>query len=149
MNAILRGDIFYCDLGNGLGSEQRFHRPVLILQANELNRKSPTTIIAPITKQIKHPFMRAHCILDDDCILHEPSMVLAEQVRTIDKQRLQSYIGRLKDEEILAVEQALRFCLGLVREPKRITNRRSIWNSKQFSLARKRSPFTWRWRVAL
>jgi mRNA interferase MazF len=113
MDSILRGDIFYCDLGDALGSEQQFRRPVLIVQSNELNRTSPTTIVVPITAQIKHPFMPAHYILDEHCPLHERSMVLAEQVRAVDKRRLQNCVGRLKEKDMLAVEKALGFCLGL------------------------------------
>jgi len=113
MDIVSRGDIHYCDLGDALGSEQQYRRPVLIIQNDDLNQTSPTTIIVPFTAQIKHPFLQAHYILDKHCPLHERSMLLAEQVRAVDKQRLQNYIGRLKDEDMLAVEQALRFSLGL------------------------------------
>jgi len=113
MDITLRGDIWYCDLGDALGSEQQHRRPVLILQADELNQTSPTTIVAPITSRIKHPFMQAHYILDEHCPLYERSMVLTEQVRAIDKQRLHNYIGRLKEKDMQAVEQALRHSLGL------------------------------------
>jgi len=113
MDAVSRGDICYCDLGDALGSEQQYRRPVLIIQSNELNCASPTTIVVPITAQIKHPFLQAHYILDKHNPLHERSMLLTEQVRVVDKQRLQNYVGRLKNTDMLAVEQALRFSLGL------------------------------------
>ena len=113
MDTVSRGDICYCDLGYALGSEQQYRRPVLVVQSNELNQTSPTTIIVPITAQIKHPFLQAHYILDKHNPLYERSMLLTEQVRTVDKQRLQNYIGRLKDQDMLAVELALRYSLGL------------------------------------
>ena len=78
-----------------------------------LNRASPTTIVVPITSQLKLPYMRAHYILDENCPLYEESMVLAEQVRAIDRQRLDNYIGRLPYKDMEAVEQALRYSLGL------------------------------------
>ena len=113
MELIVRGDILYCDLGDALGSEQQFRRPVLVVQTDELNRNSPTTIIAPITTQIKYPFMKAHHVLDEHCPLQERSMVLAEQVRVIDRVRLQGYVGRLGEEDMLAVEYAMGYCLGM------------------------------------
>ena len=113
MHITSRGDIWYCELDDALGSEQQYRRPVLVLQADELNQTGPTTIVAPITSQIKHPFMQAHYILDEHCPLHERSMVLTEQTRAVDKQRLQNYVGRLKAKDMLAVEQALCFSLGL------------------------------------
>jgi len=85
----------------------------LVVQKNELNRCSPTVIIVPITSQLKHPFLEAHCVLDEHGPLREPSMVLTEQVRAIDKSRLYNRVGRLKAEDMLAVEQALRWSLGL------------------------------------
>jgi len=113
MDQILRGELYYCDLEDAQGSEQQFRRPVLVVQKNELNRSSPTVIIVPVTSQLKHPFMPAHYILDEFCPLKERSMVLAEQVRAIDKRRLYNRVGRLKVEDMLAVEQALLFALGV------------------------------------
>jgi len=74
---------------------------------------SPTVIVAPITAQLKHPFMRAHYILDERCPLRERSMVLTEQIRTVDKRRLENYIGRLPGKDMLAIGRALRYSLGL------------------------------------
>ena len=125
MYPINRGEIWYADLGDALGSEQQYRRPVLVLQSNKLNQASPTTIVAPITAQIKHPFMQAHYILDEHCPLYERSMVLTEQMRVIDRQRLQNYIGRLQGKDMLAVGRALRFSLGLCprlcRNPRPLT----------------------------
>lgn len=114
MDIISRGDIFYCELENALGSEQQCRRPVLILQNDLLNHSSPTAVVAPITSIIKHPFLQAHCILPINRPLREHSMVLAEQLRAIDRQRLGAYIGRLQPNELRNVEQALCFTLGLI-----------------------------------
>jgi mRNA interferase MazF len=114
MEPILRGEIFYADLGNPIGSEQGGHRPVLILQSDPLNQNSPTVIVAPTTSIIKLPFLQAHCILPANRPLRERSMVLTEQVRAIDRQRLGAYIGRLQAKELRDVEQALCYSLGLV-----------------------------------
>ena len=115
MKYIQRGEIYSATLGNTVGSEQDGQRPVLILQRSRLCRSSPTVIVAPITAQLKYPFMRAHHVLDEQCPLHERSMVLTEQVRAIDKRRLGAYIGRLQASDMLAVGLALRYSLGLCR----------------------------------
>jgi len=113
MKHIRRGEIYSAALGNTVGSEQGGLRPVLIVQRSRLCRSSPTVIVAPITSHLKYPFMRAHHVLDESCPLHERSMVLAEQIRAIDKRRLRNYVGRLKAKDMLAVGQALRYSLGL------------------------------------
>ena len=113
MDTINRGEIWYCDLGDAMGSEQQYRRPVLVLQNRKLNQASPTVIVAPITAQLKHPFMQAHYILDERCPLRERSMVLTEQIRTVDKRRLENYIGRLPGKDMLAIGRALRYSLGL------------------------------------
>ena len=114
MEPIVRGEIYYAALNNAFGSEQAGHRPVLILQSDLLNQNSPTTIVAPITSIIKLPFLQAHCILPDKGPLPERSMVLTEQIRALDRQRLRAYIGRLQANEMREVEQALCFSLGLL-----------------------------------
>jgi len=114
MDSILRGEIYYAALDDTIGSEQAGHRPVLILQTDLLNQNSPTAIVAPITSTIKHPFLQAHCILPPNYPLRERSMVLTEQVRAIDRQRLGAYVGRLQTKYLRDVEQALCFSLGLI-----------------------------------
>jgi len=114
MEPILRGEIYYAALDDTIGSEQAGQRPVIVLQTDLLNRSSPTAIVAPITSIIKHPFMQSHCILPPNGPLRERSMVLTEQVRAIDRQRLGAYVGRLRDKELRDVEQALCFSLGLL-----------------------------------
>ena len=114
MKPILRGEIYFAVLDNTVGSEQAGYRPVLILQCDSLNRNSPTTVVAPITSIIKYPFLQAHCIFPVNHPLRERSMVLTEQVRAIDRQRLGAYIGRLQEGEMRRVEQALCYSLGLL-----------------------------------
>ena len=114
MEPILRGEIFFADLHNSIGSEQAGQRPVIILQNDLLNENSPTTIVAPITSVLKNQHMRSHCMLPPGCRLHEPSMVLTEQLRTIDRRRLGAYIGRLQAQDIRSVEHALSYSLGLI-----------------------------------
>jgi len=115
MQPIMRGEIYYAALDNSIGSEQAGQRPVLIVQADPLNQNSPTAIIAPITSVLKNPFMQSHCILPISCPLRERSMVLAEQIRAIDRRRLGAYVGPLKSADMHEVEQALKYCLGLER----------------------------------
>ena len=94
-----RGDIYSADLSPGIGSEQSGSRPVLILQNNVGNCFSPTIIIAAITsvskKSRKFP---THYHLNDRCGLVKPSVVMLEQIRTIDKSRLKNYIGHLNKD---------------------------------------------------
>jgi len=115
MEPISRGEIYYAALDDAIGSEQSGHRPVAIIQSDLLNQNSPTTIVVPITSIIKNPFMQSHCILPPHSPLCERSMALAEQIRTIDRQRLGAYIGRLQAKEMRDVEQALCYSLGLSR----------------------------------
>jgi mRNA interferase MazF len=115
LNTPIRGEIYYADL-DGIGSEQQGRRPVLILQDNSLNESSPTAIIVPITSVIKHPFMHSHVILDKSCPLRERSMVLCEQIRVIDRQRLDYFVGRLGQVEMQGIERAVCYSLGLGRE---------------------------------
>ena len=114
MEPITRGEIYYTNLDDAIGCEQGGHRPVLILQSDLLNPTSPTAIVAPITSIIKNPFMQSHCILPPHSPLRERSMVLTEQVRTLDRQRLGAYVGRLQAKELRDVEQALCYTLGLI-----------------------------------
>ena len=88
----MRGDMYYADLGQGVGSEQNGHRPVLIIQNNTGNKHSPTVIIAAISSKIGvKPKLPTHYYMDAEYGLQLPSVVLLEQLRTIDKGRLESY----------------------------------------------------------
>lgn len=85
---IRRGDIYYADLGSGVGSEQGGIRPVLIVQNNMGNRHAPTVIIAPLTSQIKSNNQPTHVHLSTQCGLKTKSVVLTEHIRTVDKSTL-------------------------------------------------------------
>lgn len=111
---VKRGDIFFADLSPVVGSEQGGKRPVLVIQNNIGNRFSPTVIIAAITAQIQKPKMPTHVGLKADQVgIEKDSVVLLEQIRTIDKQRLQDKVAHLNDEEMNQINQALRVSLGL------------------------------------
>ena len=90
----LRGDMYYADLGKGIGSEQEGYRPVVIIQNDVGNKHSPTVIIASITsKRDAKAKLPTHYLLEAENGLELPSLVLLEQLRTIDKRRLSSFIG--------------------------------------------------------
>lgn len=110
---IKKGDIYYADLTPVIGSEQGGVRPVLIIQNDIGNRYSPTVIVAAITSRMdKHP-LPTHVPLEIDDGLRRNSVVLLEQVRTIDRSRLREYIGRLELNSLKAVDQALTVSLGM------------------------------------
>lgn len=111
---ILRGDIYYADLGRGIGSEQRGYRPVLVIQNNTGNKFSPTVIVASITSRIDvKSKLPTHYFLNTENGLEAPSIILFEQIRTIDKRRLDSYIGHLTDKHLEKIDNALAISIGL------------------------------------
>ena len=110
---VRRGDIFYADLSPVVGSEQGGIRPVLIIQNDMGNKYSPTVICAAITSQINKAKLPTHCRLDLKNCLNEPSVVLLEQLRTLDKRRLKKYIGKLKKSSMNEVNRALAVSVGL------------------------------------
>ena len=111
---IKRGDMFYADLSPVVGSEQGGVRPVLIIQNDLGNKYSPTVIAAAITSQGKTK-LPTHIEIDSSsCGLKSNSIVLAEQIRTIDKSRLKERIGHIDDEKIIdKVNNALGVSFGL------------------------------------
>ncbi|HZK57878.1 MAG TPA: type II toxin-antitoxin system PemK/MazF family toxin [Clostridia bacterium] len=112
---IRKGDIFYADLSPVIGSEQGGIRPVLVVQNDIGNRYSPTIIIAAITSQINKAKLPTHVeISGDDYGLSRDSVLLLEQIRTIDKRRLGEKIGHVEDDIIEKVDEALRISLGLI-----------------------------------
>jgi len=112
---VKRGYIFFADLSPVLGSEQGGERPVLIIQNNVGNRYSPTVIVAAITSQINRGKLPTHVELEaEKHQLEKDSVILLEQLRTIDKQRLQYKITELDDQAMLIVEEALKISLGLI-----------------------------------
>ena len=109
-----RGDIYYADLSPVVGSEQGGVRPVLIVQNDVGNRYSPTVIAAAITSQKEKSKLPTHIELDSkNCGLSKDSVVLLEQIRTIDKRRLRERSGRLPDETLHRVDQAIGVSFGL------------------------------------
>ena len=111
MKEIKRGDIYYAALDPVIGSEQGGTRPVLILQNDTGNKFSPTVIVAAITgKQKKN--LPTHVPVNIPA-LPKDSIVLLEQIRTIDKQRLAEYVTRLNNSQMKKVEQAVEVSLGM------------------------------------
>ncbi|AQS60164.1 type II toxin-antitoxin system PemK/MazF family toxin [Desulforamulus ferrireducens] len=112
---VRRGDIFYADLSPVVGSEQGGTRPVLILQNDIGNQYSPTTIIAAITSQIAKAKLPTHVEIQAKISgLDKDSVVLLEQVRTIDKSRLFEKVSSLNEEYMSRVNRAIEISLGLV-----------------------------------
>lgn len=109
-----RGDIYLVDLGTNIGSEQGGCRPVLLLQNDVGNRFGPTLIVAPISsrywKKTKQP---THSLIEGIQNLTSPSVVLAEQIITIDKMRVMKYLGRVSEEQMQGIDKAVKVSLGL------------------------------------
>ena len=114
---INRGDIYYADLSPVVGSEQGGVRPVLVVQNNVGNKYSPTVIIAAITSKLTKAKLPTHIELSaSKCNLSKDSVVLLEQLRTLDKRRLQEKICSLSENEMLKVDVAIMISLGLTEE---------------------------------
>ncbi len=108
-----RGDIYRADLDPVIGSEQGGVRPVLIIQNDTGNLYSPTVIVAAITGRNKKPHMPVHvAITAEESGLPNDSVVLTEQVRTLEKSRLTRRLGHLTDEAMVRIDQALACSLG-------------------------------------
>lgn len=111
---VKRGDIYYADLSPVVGSEQGGMRPVLIVQNNVGNHYSPTVIVAAITTKIQKGKMPTHVeVKANESGLEKDSVVLLEQVRTIDKQRLRDKVTQLSAQEMELVDEALAISVGL------------------------------------
>ena len=110
----LRGELYYADLSPIIGSEQDGYRPVLIIQNDMGNKHSPTVIVASVTSKsnIKAK-LPTHCYIDREGGLKLPSVVLLEQIRTVDKRRLQGDIGRLDLWYMQGIDHALAVSVGL------------------------------------
>ncbi len=112
---VKRGEIYYADLSPVVGSEQGGIRPVLIIQNNVGNKYSPTVIAAAITSKINKSKMPTHIEIDArEYGLAKDSVILLEQIRTIDKRRLKEKIGIIDDELMAKVNDALNVSFGLV-----------------------------------
>lgn len=109
-----RGDIYLVDLGTNVGSEQGGCRPVLLLQNDVGNHFAPTLIVAPVSsrywKKLKQP---THSLIEGIQYLTSPSVVLAEQIITIDKKRVMKYLGKVSEEQMQNIDKAVKISLGL------------------------------------
>jgi mRNA interferase MazF len=111
---VKRGDIFYADLSPVVGSEQGGVRPVLIVQNDTGNKHSPTVIAAAITSQTGKARLPTHITLTAGSVgLPKDSIVLLEQVRTLDKRRLREHMGRVDDRVMRQVDNAIAVSFGL------------------------------------
>ena len=113
---IKRGDIYYAYLNPVVGSEQGDCRPVLIVQNDIGNEHSPTVIVTPLTRNLRKNPLPTHVLIPHSCGLDTDSLVLAEQIRTIDRSRLSNYIGHISKEVQPDVDEALTICLGLEKK---------------------------------
>ena len=109
-----RGDVYWADLNPFFGSEQGGTRPVLVLQNDAGNFFSPTLIVAPMSSQVdKRTDLPTHIVLEQVRGLEGPSLIMLEQLKTIDKRRVRSYAGKLTKEQMAEVEAALTGALGI------------------------------------
>ena len=114
MSIVKRGDIFYADLSPVIGSEQGGMRPVLIVQNDTGNKHSPTVIAAAITSQTGKARLPTHIELNAQSVgLSRNSVILLEQIRTIDKSRLRERMGKLDDTAMTKVDNAIAVSFGL------------------------------------
>lgn len=112
---VKRGDVYFADLSPVVGSEQGGVRPVLIIQNDIGNRFSPTVVVAAITAQIQKAKLPTHVEIDAKKYgFDRDSVILLEQIRTIDKQRLTDKITHLNDDMMNSVDEAIQISLGLI-----------------------------------
>ena len=136
---IYKGDIFYADLTPVVGCEQGGIRSVLIVQNNIGNRYSPTVIVAAITSRTGKQHLPTHIRLGEPQNgLRQNSLVLLEQVRTIDRSRLRDYIGTLTDRQLRQADEALAvsFGLELAEEPRAGSNRQYVKEDFRWTILR-------------
>lgn len=111
-----RGDIYYADLNPVRGSEQGGTRPVVVIQNNTGNLHSTTLIVAAVsTRTNKKSNMPTHYVIQNNAAFAEPSVVLLEQIRTIDKGRIKDYLGKVTNREMQGIEVALSVSLAMER----------------------------------
>jgi mRNA interferase MazF len=111
---VRRGGIYLCNFGSRPGSIQSGRRPVLVLQADDFNRRSSTTVVAALTTAVKKQFLPSHIVLGPECGLDKPSMVLLEQMTTISQSELGKQIGSVADEEVLTrIARGLKKTFGM------------------------------------
>ena len=109
-----RGDIYFADLDPVVGSEQGGTRPLIVIQNDTGNKHSPTLIVATVTTRIrKKENMPTHLLIKDNPAFREASVVQLEQIRTIDKCRIDNYLGKVTPHEMVAIEKALSISLAM------------------------------------
>lgn len=114
---IKKGQIYIADLDGVTGSEQGGTRPVLVIQNNMGNKHSPTTIVACITTKLNNKaHLPTHCYLPNELGLEARSIVMLEQIRTIDKTRLHTYVGKLSSRYINIIDKKIAISLDLKRK---------------------------------
>lgn len=110
---VRRGEIYYADLGSGEGSEQNGIRPVVVIQNDIGNRYSPTVIVAVLTSKINKAKLPTHVDIDGEDYNMRSSVILLEQIRTIDKKRLKERICSLEPKDISRINNSLLTSLAL------------------------------------
>ena len=114
---IKRGELYYADLSPVVGSEQGGVRPVLVVQNDVGNKYSPTIIAAAVTSKINKAKLPTHIELPiGDFGLQKDSVILLEQIRTLDKRRLKERIGELPEITMSKVDKAILICLGFIKQ---------------------------------
>lgn len=109
-----RGEIYFADLDPHYGSEQGGKRPVIVIQNNTGNKFAPTVIVAAVTSKVsKKPNQPTHVLIDRNPAFSRPSMVLLEQIFTIDKERIQRLLGQTTPDEMYQINEALMNSLDL------------------------------------
>ncbi|QNO14570.1 type II toxin-antitoxin system PemK/MazF family toxin [Alkalicella caledoniensis] len=113
--SVKRGDVYYADLSPVVGSEQGGIRPVLVIQNDVGNRYSPTVIVAAITSQIQKAKLPTHVEVEAAKYgLEKDSVILLEQIRTIDKQRLNEKVAHIGEDKMVRINEALQISLALI-----------------------------------
>jgi mRNA interferase MazF len=111
---VKRGEIYYVDLGEGVGSEVKKVRPCIIIQNDIGNKFSPTTIVCPITHRTKNTKQPTQVILNRSLVNgNVDGVILAEQLRIIDKERIKESIGSLTEKGLLKLEKAMKISIGV------------------------------------
>ena len=109
-----RGEIYFADLDPHYGSEQGGKRPVIVIQNNTGNRFAPTVIVAAVTSKVsKKPNQPTHVLIEQNPAFSRPSVVLLEQIFTIDKERIQRLLGQTTPDEMHQINEALMNSLDL------------------------------------
>lgn len=113
MKTIKRGDMYYADLNPAVGSEQDGKRPVLICSNDLGNKYSPTVVVVPLTCNIMKRQLPTHVTISKADGIDRDSLALAEQIRTLDRSRLRSYIGHINEAKQNEIDEALAVCIGI------------------------------------